>query len=73
MAKLIYIVSTKHSGSTLLDLVIGSIPEVFSAGEALYLPYQLLRTRDSNGLPDQPYICSCLKSFKECKVWQGVI
>ncbi|MGR3173247.1 MAG: hypothetical protein ACUZ8N_01440 [Candidatus Scalindua sp.] len=68
MAKLIYIASTSHSGSTLLDLVIGRIPEVFSAGEVLYLPYQLLRTQDSNWSPDKPYICTCLKSFKECKV-----
>ena len=43
-AKLIYIVAAGHSGSTLLDMLIGSIPGVFSTGELNHLPWQLSRT-----------------------------
>ena len=43
MVNLIYIVSPGHSGSTLLDMLLGSLPGVFSLGECTYLPWQLYR------------------------------
>ena len=36
-----YIVGDGHSGSTLLDIIIGSSPNIFSAGELTFI------TRDS--------------------------
>ena len=71
--KLVSIVSAGHSGSTLLDLVIGSIPSCFSTGELTYLPWQISR-RESRG-PDAELqkLCSCGGGFHECPVWSRVI
>lgn len=79
MAKAIHILSPGHSGSTLLDLVIGSIPGCFSTGELTYLPYQL---RLGAAMPEQvsaeqapthQAVCTCLRSFCHCPVWSGVV
>ncbi|MFW5804266.1 MAG: hypothetical protein ACOCWG_03435 [bacterium] len=40
MAKLIYIISTGHSGSTLLDILLGTFNNVFSTGEFRYFTWQ---------------------------------
>lgn len=73
MSKLVYILSYGHSGSTLLDMVIGSIPKVFSMGEVVYLPWNIYRDGPSDPLAKQQNICSCLKSFKECETWNKII
>ncbi|MEK6481259.1 sulfotransferase [Catalinimonas sp. 4WD22] len=73
MAKLVYIVSTGHSGSTLLDLLIGSIPGVFSTGEIRRLPWQLAHKNLSEKSVDNQNICSCLKPFDKCEVWTHVV
>ena len=73
MSKLIYIVSAGHSGSTLLDIVTGTIPNVFSTGELVYLPWQLYRTINRDKKEFKQDICSCLKSFQECEKWIEVI
>jgi len=73
MAKLVYIASAGHSGSTLLDIVVGSIPKVFSTGEVVYLPWQIGRPRESEPSLDKEDICTCLKSFEKCDVWSRVI
>jgi len=73
MTKLISILCPGHSGSTLLDLVCGSIPGVFSLGESTFLPWQLYRTQDSRATIDQQDICTCGRSFQECQVWNPVI
>ena len=54
-----YIVGDGHSGSTLLDIIIGSSPNIFSAGELTFI------TRDSIF---EEY-CSCNKLIKECNTW----
>ena len=71
--------STGHSGSTLLDYVIGSIPGVFSTGELTHLPWQLDRGRNEPeqnsfeyGLEKQN-ICSCLRNFWHCPIWSRVV
>lgn len=64
--KLIYIVSVSHSGSTLLDLTIGSTPEVFSMGEIGYYPGY----RDG-WLHKYPK-CTCKKPFHECPFWAPI-
>lgn len=73
MSKLIYIVSTGHSGSTLLDILLGTFPGVFSTGEFRYFTWQLFRTRNGQGSVKGEDICTCGKRFQECVVWAEII
>lgn len=70
--KLVYILSHGHSGSTLLDTLIGTIPGCFSCGELQYLPWQFYRNNTAEGKIKHQNICTCLKSFKNCPVWGKV-
>jgi hypothetical protein len=72
-AKLIYIVAAGHSGSTLLDMLIGSIPGVFSTGEFNYLPWQLSRSEPAGPDASPQKLCSCGQGFHECTVWQKIL
>ncbi len=69
-AKVLYITSVGHSGSTLLDLICGTLPNVFSAGEVQFLSWQLLQ--GANPSDPQTY-CSCGKSFNNCDLWKKII
>ncbi len=60
---IIYIASSAHSGSTLLDLMLGSHSEIHSGGEFYKLPLKM-RT-DGGKLHD----CSCGKKVIECDFW----
>lgn len=70
MAKLLYIVSLGHSGSTILDLIAGTLDNVFSMGEVQFLSWQLLQGPKEDN--PQTY-CSCGKSFDKCKIWKKVL
>jgi hypothetical protein len=70
MGKLVYLVAAGHSGSTLIDMAIGLIPGVFSAGEMVHLPWQIFRGPNKNDI--QTY-CSCGKDFKNCETWYKII
>jgi hypothetical protein len=79
VSKVVSIICAGHSGSTLLDCVIGSIPGAFSTGELTYLPWQIGR---SAGHPSAVSaeearvtedVCSCLRSFRTCEAWSAVI
>lgn len=61
---IIYIAGNGHSGSTLLDLIIGSSNprKIFSAGELTFI------TRDS--IFDE--LCSCEKNIQNCEVWSKI-
>lgn len=72
MADLVYILSHGHSGSTLLDLLIGSIPGCFSCGELQFLPWQFQRNGEAEGGVERQDICTCLKTFRNCPVWGAV-
>lgn len=61
--KVIYIAGNGHSGSTLLDIIIGSSPGLFSAGELGFI------TRDS--IFDE--YCSCGEMICKCPVWTSVV
>lgn len=61
--KVIYISGNGHSGSTLLDIILGSSKRAFSAGELTFV------TRDSIF---QEY-CSCHSKIKDCDFWSKVI
>ncbi len=61
--KIIYIAGNGHSGSTLLDIMLGSIPQAFSAGELTFV------TRKS--IFDE--YCSCGEQIKDCAIWTQII
>jgi hypothetical protein len=59
----IYIAGSGRSGTTLLDLLLGSLPGAFSLGEFVRMWYKL-------SLPDQ--FCGCGQPFPECPFWTAV-
>jgi hypothetical protein len=64
MAKIIYICSLSHSGSTLLDLLIGGNPSCVSMGEI----FSALKRRAE---PQKE--CTCGVSALDCPVWSRVL
>ncbi|CAN5182759.1 sulfotransferase [soil metagenome] len=62
--KIIYISGEGHSGSTLLDIVLGSQKNSFSAGELRFLP--------DKGIKKRQY-CACGVPVPECDIWSDVI
>ena len=59
----VFICAANHSGSTLLDLLIGSHPDATSLGEITQLPKNLaLNTR-----------CGCGAPIRECPLWATVV
>ncbi len=71
MAKVVTVLSAGHSGSTLCDILMGTIPGVFSTGECVYFPWQIYR---DGGVCEKGHdVCSCGKKFSECETWKRVI
>lgn len=66
---LIYIAGSSHSGSTLLDLVLGSHSRIESLGEAKKIP-EVLRAVKTGKLPAP--LCSCRTTIAECPFWKTV-
>ena len=62
--KLIYIASNGRSGSTLLDLLLGAHPQIWTLGEFQILPLEMKHNR-------QP--CGCGKDVNKCSFWETVI
>jgi len=60
---IIYILSLSSSGSTLLDLLLGAHPNIWTIGEAHTLPQQLKENR----------LCGCGASLIGCEFWQSVL
>ena len=73
MNDIIHIISAGHSGSTLLDLSIGSHKDFFSTGECTYFTWQLLRTDIEESTKSNGNICTCSSKFTECNFWQRVV
>lgn len=63
MTKIIYIAGLGHSGTTLLDLALGTSSNVVGLGELKRLMQN--HTRDKN----LKSVCSCGKRGNECRVW----
>lgn len=59
-----YVAGAGRSGSTLLDCLVGELPEVFSCGEMTHLWRR-------GGVEDQ--LCGCGRPFSECDVWSAVV
>jgi Sulfotransferase family len=63
MAKYIYICSAGHSGSTLLDLLLGSHSRIESLGEISFLSHDI--AVDNR--------CTCGSPVRECHIWRSVV
>ena len=71
--KVIQIISPGHSGSTILDIVLGSNDQLVSSGELRKLPWQVQRSVDGEVSIKRQNICTCLRSFDECDFWGKVL
>lgn len=65
LPKLIYISGGGHSGTTILDLMLSSSPEVFSIGEGKYYDDFILGKNST-------YPCSCNNTYSDCKYWKEI-
>lgn len=65
-SKIIYIAGLGHSGSTILDMSLGTLPGVVGLGELKTLMDDHSRARHYTS------ICSCGKKATECIVWKDV-
>ncbi len=63
--QLIYIAGSGHSGSTLLDMLLGRHSQISSLGEAHFLSMNA-------GKSTRPRLCSCGKAINECPFWTRV-
>ncbi|MEX0986572.1 MAG: hypothetical protein WD052_03770 [Bacteroidales bacterium] len=66
MSKIIYIAGLGHSGSTILDMSLGTIPGVVGVGELKTLMDDHSRNKHYTS------VCSCGKPATECVVWEKV-
>lgn len=66
--KVIYILGLGHSGSTLLDLILGSHSSIESVGELKDFWEYFPNAR----LPRKKYICTCGLPANECAYWHKV-
>lgn len=64
--KLIYIVGLGHSGTTLLNLMLGSNSQTFGTGEA----FKYFHQRKNLFLKGMG--CTCQKDIEECEFWSNV-
>lgn len=62
-SRYVFICAAGHSGSTLLDLLLGAHPQGISLGEITQLPKNI--SLDS--------VCSCNAKLSECRFWRPVI
>jgi len=60
--RLVYILAASHSGSTLLSLLLGAHPDVYTVGEL----------KISNLDDKERYLCSCGIKIKQCPFWNEV-
>lgn len=70
----LFIASASRSGSTLLDLMLGSHPQGVSTGEVRRLQGFVLQDKSLLSLDgeDYPLTCSCGKRVMECPFWREV-
>lgn len=68
--KVLYIAGGGHSGSTILSVILGTSPEVFSAGE--------IKFYNEHKILDHPMwdyienVCTCGQEANDCPFWQKV-
>ncbi len=62
--RLCYILSSGRSGSTLLDLLLGSLPGLFTLGELQVLPFEVQENRSP---------CGCGEFLHDCPFWAPLL
>lgn len=67
---LVYIAGSSHSGSTLIDLVLGSHTRIESLGEAKKIP-RILGSLQT-GVQPEP-VCSCHAAIADCNFWKSAL
>ncbi len=67
--KVIYILSLSHSGSTLLDLILGCHDKIIGLGEI----WQLMMLENLSRREISNYPCACNKKLKNCPFWSNII
>lgn len=67
---LVYIAGSSHSGSTLIDLVLGSHTRIESLGEAKKIPKILCNLQ--TGFQPKP-VCSCHAPIVDCDFWKSAL
>jgi len=65
---LVYIAGSSHSGSTLLDLLLGSHPAIESVGEAK----KISSVSDAIRAGEEP-LCTCRQTVADCTFWRSVM
>lgn len=65
LKRLVYIAGCGHSGSTLLDMLLGGHSQISNLGEVHRYTLGLGRT-------STPFLCTCGKSLQECEFWSRV-
>lgn len=63
MVQCLYICGAGHSGSTLLDMLLGSHSKIASLGEIINLPMDLATNST----------CTCGRKVRECELWSAVV
>lgn len=62
--KIIYLIGTGHSGSTLLDIILGAHPQGAAVGEMIGISRWLKHEEKTD--------CSCGQNLKNCEFWSDV-
>ncbi len=70
--KLIYILGAGHSGSTLIDMILGSNSNVFSVGELAFYSHYLEKIPHKKLGTNADYVCTCGKVAGKCPFWSKV-
>ncbi len=70
--KIIYILGGGHSGSTLLDMILGSTDESFSVGELMYFDYYKGYKHENLHRLVDGRLCTCEKLIDECPIWSQI-
>lgn len=65
---LLYIAGSSHSGSTLLDLLLGSHPDIESVGEAK----KITSVAEKMNSGEHP-LCTCRREVADCPFWRAVL
>jgi len=65
--KLIYVVSSRYSGTTLLSAILGAHPDISTIGERKKFYIKSLRPSGTGRLD-----CSCGKLYSECEYWSEI-
>ncbi len=63
LPKIIYIAGYGRSGSTILDILLGDHPQIFSGGELIYLLEDFMNTNRK---------CTCGNLYPQCPVWKDL-